>query len=154
MSEPQLVLIAGPNGSGKSTVTARLAEFGISLPANYINADDIARSLADTHPDTPQVERERIAFRQARELRRTYREQKQSFAFETVFSHPSTLLDMLQCRAAGFEVRLLFVSTENAEINVLRGFEADAVTGDLGFPDPRPVGLGKVFLVFQTYDVD
>jgi predicted ABC-type ATPase len=116
-----LLLFAGPNGSGKSTVTtpATLARFGI--PENrYINADDIARRLVAEQPDTLQEERERIAFRQARDRRRTYREGGISFAFETVFSHPSTLLDMAKCQAAGFEIIVLFVTTDDPAINVAR----------------------------------
>lgn len=44
----------------------------------------------------------------------------QSFAFETVFSHPSTLLDLLKLRAVGYQVTFVFVATENVETNVRR----------------------------------
>lgn len=120
-SHPRLLLFAGPNGSGKSTLTTpqTFSHFGIA-PDQYINADDIASRLADEMPDVPQVERERIAFRRARALRATLRQEGASFAFETVFSHPSTLLDMQECRTAGFEITVLFVTTANAEINVRR----------------------------------
>lgn len=118
---PRLLLFAGPNGSGKSTLTTPeiLAYYQIPLE-RYLNADDIARTLRETRPELPQEEREREAFREARQLRRFYREDRLSFAFETVFSHPSTLLDMRECRAAGFEVIVLFVTTENPEINAGR----------------------------------
>jgi predicted ABC-type ATPase len=117
----RLLLFAGPNGSGKSTITTpqMLAYFAIPLE-RYINADDIARTLKETHPDLGQEAREREAFRQARMLRQIYRDEGLSFAFETVFSHPSTLLDMQRCRATGFEVFVVFVTTENPEINVGR----------------------------------
>lgn len=108
----RLLLFAGPNGSGKSTLTtpATLRHFGI--PAErYINADDIARTLRDELPQMGQEERERLAFRRAREQRQIFREQGESFAFETVFSHPSTLLDIQRCRAAGYEIVVVFVST-------------------------------------------
>lgn len=118
---PRLLLFAGPNGSGKSTLTtpATLNAFGIP-PERYINADEIARELADTMPDMPQEAREREAFLLARQRRTEYREEEISFAFETVFSHPSTLLDMQACQRAGFEVVVLFVTTSNVEINVAR----------------------------------
>lgn len=118
---PRLLLFAGPNGSGKSTVTTpeRLQYFGI-LPERYINADDIARTLKQEVSDVTQEEREREAFRRARALRSTYREQGVSFAFETVFSHPSTLIDMRRCRDLGFEIVLFVVTTRSAEINVAR----------------------------------
>jgi predicted ABC-type ATPase len=104
----RLLLFAGPNGSGKSTITttATLAAFRISTD-RYINADEIARGLRDENPHTNQEEREREAFRRARGLRAVFREQGVSFAFETVFSHPSTLLDMRKCRERGFEVVVL-----------------------------------------------
>ena len=121
LSPPRLLLFAGPNGSGKSTVTTpeRLAHFGIA-PGRYINADDIARTLLAEGAGVTQEERERDAFRRARTLRATYREQGESFAFETVFSHSSTLLDMRKCREIGFEIVLFVVTTRDAEINVAR----------------------------------
>ena len=119
---PQLVIIAGPNGSGKSTLTEKgqLAAHGLSFPEHYINADNIAARLRQQGWSGTQEELERAAFQQARDLRREYREQGVSFAFETVFSHPSTLLDMQKCRNGGYEVMLIYVTTAQAEINVAR----------------------------------
>lgn len=116
---PELVVVAGPNGSGKSTLTdrARLARLGVAFPAQYINADDIARQMRDDAPELMQEERERLAFRQARDLRQRLREQRESYAFETVFSHPSTLLDMQRAQAAGYRVMVLFVTTADSRIN-------------------------------------
>lgn len=96
-----------------------MARFGV--PSNrYINADDIARQLLVERPDLLPEDREREAFRRARSLRQIYRDEGASFAFETVFSHPSTLLDMAKCRAAGFEVIVFFVTTDDPAINVAR----------------------------------
>jgi predicted ABC-type ATPase len=115
------LLFAGPNGSGKSTFTTPeiLADFGIS-PDRYINADDIAHELSREMMNTTQTEREWAAFYEARNRRQTYRNQKISFAFETVFSHPSTFLDIQSCRQAGFEIIVVFVTTKNSAINVER----------------------------------
>ena len=117
----RLVLIAGPNGSGKSTLTrgGGLAQ-AVPLPPAYINADEIARSLRQEAPQSAPVETERAAFKRARELRQRYREEGVSVAIETVFSHPSTLLDMQKYRAAGYHITLIYAATENAEINVGR----------------------------------
>ena len=38
-------MFAGPNGSGKSTITQAFRDRGL-LPANYVNADEIALTLA------------------------------------------------------------------------------------------------------------
>lgn len=118
---PRVLLFAGPNGSGKSSLTtpSTLVHFGIA-PERYINADDIARNLAVELPNASQEEREQEAFRRARALRVTLRRAGEPFAFETVFSHPSTLLDMQACREAGYEVVVLFVTTSDPDINVAR----------------------------------
>jgi predicted ABC-type ATPase len=122
VTKPRLLVIAGPNGSGKTALTqgGELTRHGILLPDHYINADDIARSLRTAAPDRPQIEIDRQAQGEARKLRRTYREQGVSFAFETVFSHPSSLLDMQKCRASGYEVVLAYVVTAQVEINLGR----------------------------------
>ncbi len=119
---PELIIIAGPNGSGKSTLTetTRLKRLGISFPENYINADEIAKSMRETHSELSQEECEKAAFHEARAMRSRFREQRTSYAFETVFSHPSTLLDIQQAQATGYHVTLLFVTTANPEINVWR----------------------------------
>jgi len=115
--QPRVVVIAGPNGSGKSTLTEILrADAAFGFPENYINADDIARQTTAGN----QLEREQSAFRQARALRQIYRENRQSFAFETVFSHPSNLLDLLHLRQAGYEIMLIFVATSTPLINIGR----------------------------------
>lgn len=134
---PRLLLFAGPNGSGKSTYTTEetLAFYGIP-PERYINADILAKQSAVDHPLIPAEERERAAFRAARTLRQQFREDGVSFAFETVFSHPSTLLDMSRCRASGFEVVVLFVTTSTPEINVAR-VAGRVQSGGHDVPDDR-----------------
>lgn len=121
LSKRRLLLFAGPNGSGKSTFNTPeiLNGFGIP-PDRYINADDIARELSAQMSNTTQTEREWAAFYEARNRRQIYREQNISFAFETVFSHPSTFLDIQACRQAGFEIIVVFVTTKNSAINIER----------------------------------
>lgn len=113
MIRPTLTIIAGPNGSGKSTLTdfGQLQRYGVELPSNYINPDNLARELAGN---------DRLAWTRARDLRSEYRNRRISFAFETVFSHPSTLIDIIECRKAGYHVRLLYVVTEHPDVNVAR----------------------------------
>ena len=119
--KPRLLIFAGPNGSGKSTLTtpAMLERFGISRE-HYINADEIAKLHEEISPSQSQEQRERYGFQKARAMRQAYRALGESFAFETVFSHPSTLLDMQLCKAAGFDVVVIFVTTRSPEINVER----------------------------------
>jgi predicted ABC-type ATPase len=47
-------------------------------------------------------------------------EKGKKFSFETVFSHKSKIDIMRQGLTAGYKVYLYFVSTESADINVLR----------------------------------
>lgn len=114
-ARPHVVVIAGPNGSGKSSLTADLRAFCV-LPDTYINADDMARSL----PETVVTDRDRIAFRRARDEREACFERGVDFAFETVLSHPSTLLSMERWRKAGYRVTLYYVTTDDPETNLER----------------------------------
>lgn len=118
MTIPKLVIIAGPNGSGKSTLTDRgnLSQFGVSIPEKYINPDEITKDIQENDI----IKRNREGWLQARRLREEYREKRISFAFETVFSHPSTLLDMYECQKAGYEISLIYVTTGNPDINISR----------------------------------
>ena len=120
MSAPEAFIIAGPNGSGKSTLTDHLVEYGIALPEAYINPDVIARSLLEREPEALQEERNRKAFEEGRRLRQEYRERGISFALETVFSHPSGLLDLQKLQEAGYRITLAVVTTSDPEINVRR----------------------------------
>jgi predicted ABC-type ATPase len=120
-SKLRLLIFAGPNGSGKSTFTTPEILTGFDIaPDQYINADDIACRRSQEMPNEGQTEREWAAFYEARHQRQIYREQKISFAFETVFSHPSTFLDIEACRQAGFEIIVVFITTKDWAINVER----------------------------------
>ena len=113
---PLLVIFGGPNGSGKSTITTLFQERAdFSFPERYINPDEIALSLGGNTVEKA-YEASAIAARQRLECI----EQKQSFAFETVMSHPSKLAILETAREAGFETQLIFVATNNPLTNVER----------------------------------
>ncbi len=120
---PVLTIFAGPNGSGKSTLTRQIKTYGFSL-GTYINADDIASELfAAARARGEQVSRsdfEVPAFWEAERRRQECVDRHADFAFETVFSHPSKLELIARAKAAGFIVKLYFVSTENPMLNVAR----------------------------------
>jgi predicted ABC-type ATPase len=116
---PRVVVIAGPNGSGKSTLTQQLRaglDEELLLPDLYLNPDELAAQLRREGVGEPEM----TAFHEARRLRQVYRERAVSFAFETVFSHPSGIVDLCRLRASGYQVMLVFVCTEDAELNVAR----------------------------------
>lgn len=109
-----LVMVAGPNGSGKSTLISALrsdAVVGPNLPAVYVNADDIQRTTGLDDAG---------AQRAATELRARARAERRDVMYETVMSHPSKLCELQQARAAGYEVHVFFLATEDPSINVQR----------------------------------
>jgi len=124
---PQLVIIAGPNGSGKSTLIAALrADPNISLPALYINADDLQRERALTDPAKAQE--------LATDLRARALQAKGDLMYETVMSHPSKIAELQQAKAAGYHITVHLVATENPEINTQR---VEARVGAGGHDVPR-----------------
>jgi predicted ABC-type ATPase len=114
MSAPKIVMFAGPNGSGKSTVTARFQALS-GFPTNYANADEIAKTLegdpmAQSYEAARMVEQQRLSWVAHRE----------SFAFETVMSHPSKLIQLQQAKDVGYVVEIYYVSTVDPRYNILR----------------------------------
>ncbi|MGU4703167.1 zeta toxin family protein [Burkholderia cepacia] len=115
---PAVIVFAGPNGSGKSTITEAVVGDPDMFSGEYINADDIARSLQDQIPDYR--ERNLKAAQIAEERRLQALQDGRDFAFETVMSTPEKVALMTQAKALGYRVSLFFVTTEDPEINVLR----------------------------------
>ena len=109
-NQPVLIVIAGPNGSGKSTITKDL-EQRTGFPDIYINADEIKKD-----EDISDIE----AWERAEQQRADALNNRESFAFETVFSHPSKINFIQQAKDAGYWVRLYFICTQDADINVQR----------------------------------
>ena len=107
-------MFAGPNGSGKSTITQAFRDRGL-FPANYVNADEIARTLAGSLEEIGYQ-----AAQMAEVQRQELMQQRQSLAFETVMSHPSKLALLEQANSLGYRVMLVFVGTNNPQINVER----------------------------------
>lgn len=111
--QPQIWVLTGGNGAGKSTFyNNRLRHLG--LP--FINADEIAR---EAHPDNPEGASYEAA-RIAEVLRFRALEERKSFCFETVFSHPSKVDFLGRAKAAGYQVILVYIHLENTELNVAR----------------------------------
>lgn len=107
-------MIAGPNGSGKSFLKASLTRDGIAF-GEYLNADDIAKTL-----EGDPVSVGRRAQEIVRERRDTALGERRDYSWETVMSHPSHVEHLRQAKAAGYEVRLFYVATEDPRINTGR----------------------------------
>lgn len=134
---PFAIVFAGPNGSGKTSLIDEVRATGLAalgnvfpVPEYFINPDQVARDLPGAY--ATQDERDRAAFERGIELRRQAIDTRTSFAYETVFSHPSRLNEIVMLKAQGFRVLLTFIATEDPEINVRRvqqRFETKTTTG-------------------------
>lgn len=111
---PSLVLLAGPNGAGKTTLYQTRVAPGFAGP--FINADIIQRDeLQD-----PSMEASYKAARIAEARRVEMLEAGQSFATETVFSHPSKLKVIEAARAHGYLVIVMHVGVDSPDLSVGR----------------------------------
>ena len=119
LEKPRLWIVAGPNGSGKSTLYGRtdIKDFGRSVW--IINPDILTAHIAS---------KERIAFQEAnietlnriqKWLRISIRTYK-TVGVETVLSTPKYRRLVKLAKAHGFEIRLLYVTLETAEMNIKR----------------------------------
>lgn len=112
--KPTMVLLAGPNGAGKSTLYETRVAPGFKGP--FINADVIQRDeLRD-----PSMEASYEAARIAAERREAHLAGGQSFATETVFSHPSKLDVIQSARSRGFNVIVMHVGVDSPDLSVAR----------------------------------
>ena len=104
---PIIVAVAGPNGAGKTTFYhAHIAPAAL----RYVSADLLARELEmDAY----------AAAKAADAIRRALLGQKESFAFETVFSDPAgdKLNFLKEAVAAGYAVVLCFIGLEDAALS-------------------------------------
>jgi predicted ABC-type ATPase len=108
-------VIAGPNGAGKTTF---YETFLASLPLPFVNADQIARTLAPEDPASIAYGAAELADRERRELLA----RRRSFIMETVFSDPAgdKLGFLRDAQAAGYAIILLFVGIESPDLSMLR----------------------------------
>lgn len=128
---PFLLIIAGPNGAGKSSHWDREYR-SRKLQFPYVNADEIARSMS------PSETRDRDAVFEAEKRRREHIERRESFAFETVFSHPGKLEEIQLAREAGYYIRLVFIGLANPQLSVARVMRRVACGGHAVPPEKIP----------------
>jgi predicted ABC-type ATPase len=116
MAEPKkIVIVAGPNGAGKTTFAQEFLPKEAGCPT-FINMDLIAAGLSPFEP-------ERVALRAGRlmleEIRRRVRKGA-SFAFETTLAGRNYARWIPQWRAAGYHVKLVFLSLPTADLAAAR----------------------------------
>ena len=114
MIRPRLTFIAGANGSGKTTLTRWNASLFQAIP--LLDPDAIANTLQATTSALRPIAAARQVLKSAAERLKN----AESFAVETTLAGKNYLQMMLDARNRGFEIVLVYIGTENVEINLAR----------------------------------
>jgi len=116
---PVIVVVAGPNGSGKTSLTQdlRLHKWVTEEGCVYVNPDDIAENVFG---DWNSREAVLNAAKEADRIREECLAQGKSLVFETVMSTDNKVDFLRRAKAAGYFIRLFFVSTDSPTINAAR----------------------------------
>lgn len=111
----RIVIIAGPNGAGKTTFAREFLPREASCP-DFINMDLIAAGLSPFAPEKSALRAGRLALQ---EIRRRVR-RGESLAFETTLSGRGYARMIPQWRAAGYRVKLIYLSLASVELAIER----------------------------------
>jgi predicted ABC-type ATPase len=114
LTGPTLTFVAGANGSGKTTLTRWNSELFREIPV--LDPDTIGKTLQSAATAAFPIAGGRQVLTSAREHLR----QAESFAVETTLAGKNYLRMMLEARQDGFEIVLVYIGTENVEINLAR----------------------------------
>ncbi|MFH1025129.1 MAG: zeta toxin family protein, partial [Nitrospirota bacterium] len=109
-AKPQLYVFAGPNGSGKSTFVDLIRK-GSRVPILHINADNIAEQMKLTAYE---------AALEAENQRNAALVERKSFSVETVMSTYDKIEFLIKAKVLGYEIYLVFITTQDPLINVRR----------------------------------
>lgn len=111
MREKNLYIIAGCNGAGKTTASFTILPEIINCK-EFVNADEIAKGLSPFQPEKVSFESGRIMLNRIEELLK----ENESFAFETTLSTKSYKNKIMNAKANGYNVTLLFFWLQNIEL--------------------------------------
>jgi predicted ABC-type ATPase len=114
LKRPRLTIIAGANGSGKTTLTGWNPDVFRAIPV--LDPDSIARTLQPKSPAGFPIAAARQVLASAKE----HIGKHESFAVETTLAGKHYLQMMVAARKRGFEVVLVYIGTEDVEINLAR----------------------------------
>jgi len=114
-SSSKIVIIAGPNGAGKTTFAREFLPREADCPV-FINVDLIAAGLSPFDPGRAALRAGRLVLQEIDRRVRT----RESFAFETTLSGHNYARLIPLWRAAGYYVKLIFLSLSSAGLAVDR----------------------------------
>jgi predicted ABC-type ATPase len=114
VNPPRLTIIAGANGCGKTTLTRWDRKTFASIP--ILDPDAIGKTLQSSVPSTFPIASARHVLNAAKQLV----SRAEGFVVETTLSGHTYLRMMVDARKRGFEVVLVYIGTENVEINLAR----------------------------------
>lgn len=110
MNDPFLLVLAGPNGSGKSTVLHNYVERELWERAYYINPDYFYQN----------VNTSRIPFPNFKKWEDYSVDKKSNYIIETVLANGEVVSNIQQASRNGYFVKLLYIYTDNPDINIRR----------------------------------
>ncbi|MBZ5682697.1 MAG: zeta toxin family protein [Acidobacteriia bacterium] len=114
MTRPTLTFIGGANGSGKTTLTRWNSDLFQEIPV--LDPDTLGSTLQSTTSAAFPIASARRVLQSAK----THISEGTSFAVETTLAGRNYLRMMLDARRSGFEIVLVYIGTENVEINLAR----------------------------------
>jgi predicted ABC-type ATPase len=110
----EMLIVAGANGSGKTTFAKSLLE---ELPYVFLNADEIEKELtSNSASKVSKIKAGRIFFERLKELTLS----GQSFILESTLSGNYLEKAIVEVKAAGYTVSLLYIFLESPQICIER----------------------------------
>ena len=113
--KPKIFVIGGPNGSGKTTSAKTLLPELLECH-EYVNADSVAAALSPFNPDAVAIQAGRLMLERIKYLA----ERGVTFAFETTLASRTFLNFLTKCKDMGYEINILYLWLQNAEIAITR----------------------------------
>jgi predicted ABC-type ATPase len=111
---PTLTFIAGANGPGKTTLTRWNSDIFKEIP--LLDPDAVANTLQTQASALFPIAAARHVLQSAKE----HLKNGESFVVETTLAGRNYLRMTLEARNCGFEIVLVYIGTENVEINLAR----------------------------------
>ena len=115
MNQARVIIIAGPNGAGKTTFAREFLPQEAGCPV-FVNADLIAAGLSPFDPERAALQAGRLTL----EAIARHVVQRESFAFETTLSGRGYVPHIQAWQAAGYVVKLIFLTLDCPEEAIAR----------------------------------